>query len=65
MEDLHSTEVAEEDMNATEVDGKLDEKNFDNVDVDVAATSTWDPFGGAVAPGGFVYIGSFPFTALA
>ncbi len=56
VEDLDSTEVAQEEMNPTEVDGKLDKNNFDDVDVDLAATSTWDPFGGVVALGGFVYI---------
>ena len=39
-EDLGSTEVAEEDINGTGADGKLDNNNFDNVVADVSATST-------------------------
>ena len=64
-EDLGSTEVAEEDINGTGADGKLDNNNFDNVVADVSATSTQDPFGGVVVPEGFVYtLVSFPDSVL-
>jgi hypothetical protein len=62
VEDPCSTDVVEEDMNDMGVDGKFGNTNFKDVDVDVSATSTWDPFGGVVvAPEGFVYIGKLAF----
>jgi hypothetical protein len=61
VEDLGSTEVAEEDMNGMGADEQLDNNNFDDVDVDVSATSTWGPLGGVVALEGFVYIGKLSF----
>jgi hypothetical protein len=57
VEDLRRTEVIEEDTNSAGVDGKFGDYYPDNVDVNLSETSNWDPFGGVVAPEGFVYIG--------
>ncbi len=61
VEVLCSPEIIEEDTNWAGVDEKLGDYLPDNLNVDLSETSNWDPFGGVVAPEGFVYIHKLAF----
>jgi hypothetical protein len=58
---MNGTEVIKEDTHCAGVDGKFDDYFPENTDIDLSETSTWDPFGGVVAPKEFVYISELAF----
>ncbi len=58
---MFSTEVIKEATNRVGVDGMSDDLFPENIDVDLSETSTWDLFGGVIAPKEFVYIGKLAF----